>query len=215
MLRKNSTKFALTSNQTPGMRLTLLFTFLLMVCSARAQFYSDVVADTIFTFKDKRDNNKYTAVKIGDMIWMGENLRYKTKDSWCYKDKELNCEKFGRLYEWEEAQTACPPGWHLPSMAEFDSLVARLGGDKKAGYALAYDSGVGMQMKFGYPPNVNGRFNAEDSQTNFWTSSENNKDTAWSYYMIKIKLPLVFSSYFSKNYNMSCRCVKDDSEIGG
>ena len=59
-----------------------------MVCSARAQFYSDIVADTIFTFKDKRDNNKYTAVKIGDMIWMGENLRYKTKDSWCYKDKE-------------------------------------------------------------------------------------------------------------------------------
>jgi uncharacterized protein (TIGR02145 family) len=70
-----------------------------------------------------------------------------------------------------------------------------------------------MNILFGFPPNVNGRFNEAGSQTNFWSATENNADTGWSYYLIKNKLPLVFQGYFSKNYNMSCRCVKDDNTV--
>jgi uncharacterized protein (TIGR02145 family) len=40
----------------------------------------------------------------------------------CYENKNANCTKYGRLYDWETAKTACPAGWHLPSKEEFTSL---------------------------------------------------------------------------------------------
>lgn len=37
--------------------------------------------------------------------------------SYCYKDDEKNCKKYGRLYTYEAASNVCPEGWELPSMA--------------------------------------------------------------------------------------------------
>ena len=37
---------------------------------------------------------------------------------------------FGRFYTWDEAQTACPEGWHLPSDAEWAALRTD-GGDSR------------------------------------------------------------------------------------
>lgn len=179
---------------------------------AHAQLYSPVLADTIYRFKDTRDGEKYTAIELGDIAWMGENLRFKTDDSWCYDSKELGCKKFGRLYSWVEATVACPPGWRLPTMEDWQKLLEITGGEKKAGYALVYDTGLGLNMQFGFPPNVNGRFGVEGSQTNFWTATEYNDETAYTYFMIRDKLPLVLYSYLSKKYNLSCRCVKDLEE---
>ena len=81
------------------------------------QNYNEITADSAFTFKDSRDGKEYEALSYAGMIWMGENLRYNTKHSWCYEDKAGNCKEFGRLYTWEEAKSACPKGWHLPSLS--------------------------------------------------------------------------------------------------
>ncbi|MDR3000768.1 MAG: hypothetical protein LBU89_05835, partial [Fibromonadaceae bacterium] len=52
---------------------------------------------------DPRDGQRYRITKIGELLWMAENLNYKVADSlnsWCYDDDDSNCEKYGRLYDW-------------------------------------------------------------------------------------------------------------------
>jgi uncharacterized protein (TIGR02145 family) len=53
---------------------------------------------------------------------MAENLNYNASGSKCYKNETQNCDKYGRLYNWNTAKNACPVGWHLPSNAEWDKL---------------------------------------------------------------------------------------------
>ena len=103
------------------------------------------------TFTDSRDGKKYKTVKIGKQTWMAQNLDYHGEDGYlglCYgaepqKDvmKPENCKKYGRLYDWEEAKKACPRSWHLPSDAEWQTLVDFAGGDEIAGQKLKSKSG--------------------------------------------------------------------------
>ena len=90
---------------------------------------------------DSRDGQSYRTVKIGNQVWMAENLNYETANSYCYKDSVSNCTKYGRLYTWAAAKTACPSGWHLPTEVEFKELVATVGGSSTAGKMLKSTSG--------------------------------------------------------------------------
>jgi uncharacterized protein (TIGR02145 family) len=56
---------------------------------------------------------------------MAENLNYAVDGiGHCYEDVPENCEVAGRLYKWDVAREVCPEGWHLPSKAEFDTLLS-------------------------------------------------------------------------------------------
>ena len=83
-------------------------------------------------FVDKRDNKTYKTTVIGTQTWMAENLRFNTKEG-CYPPNGniKNVAKYGYLYAVGSTSNACPTGWHLPSMVEFEILINYLGGDDK------------------------------------------------------------------------------------
>ena len=76
---------------------------------------------------DKRDNQVYRTLVISNHVWTAQNMNFETEDdslakSWCYDDKPENCQKYGRLYNWEAAKKACPDGWRIPTDEEWSAL---------------------------------------------------------------------------------------------
>ncbi len=86
------------------------------------------------TLKDSRDGKTYKTVKIGNQVWMAENLDYETANSICGEMEYLTL--YGCLYSWDEAKTVCPGGWHLPSQSEWNTLIEFVGDSATAGKIL-------------------------------------------------------------------------------
>jgi len=115
---------------------------------------------------DVRDNRKYSIVKIGEQIWMAQNLNFirssneaaNVNRGFCYENNDANCGTYGRLYDWATAmnlldtcnthfcadithphQGICPAGWHVPSSDEWTTLTNFVG--SPAGTKLKSTSG--------------------------------------------------------------------------
>ncbi len=119
-----------------------------------------VIKESIVGFIDSRDGKSYKAVKIGNQIWMAENLAFKAEEScWVYDNNESNANKYGYLYGWKTACEVCPTGWHLPSDEEWKQLEIALGMSSKDADQKRYRGRpVGTKMKStnGWTDNGNG-----------------------------------------------------------
>lgn len=104
-------------------------------------------------------------VKIGDQIWMTENLNVdqfrngdpipeaKTEEewnlageakqpAWCYYQNDpVNGAKYGILYNWyavNDSRGLAPEGWKIPSDEDWSCLADFLGGEDVAGKKMKY-----------------------------------------------------------------------------
>ena len=168
------------------------------------------------------DSYRYNGgVKIGNQTWMAENLNRATINSKCYGNSADSCAKYGRLYTWTDAKKSCPTGWHLPSDAEWNTLITAAGGASTAGKKLKATSGWGDDDnnypkgtdEYGFSALPGGTFNTSDGFHSagyigfWWSGTKAQSVTAWF---------LDMSSY-SDNVNrsdgndmlLSVRCVQN------
>ena len=147
---------------------------------------------------DPRDGKTYKTVKIGDQVWMAENLAFEinerngnpgsTNDCLILgsNGKKANCKKYGRYYSaMAAATTACPDGWRLPGAVEFKKLLDYTGNSidlksKKGWNTYQQPSGNGTD-KYGFNAQPSGgcivaqdakcAYMDEGKYAYFWTSS--------------------------------------------
>lgn len=152
--------------------LMFVFAIISMIGATAGDGFSAADKNNSGTFTDNRDGHIYKWIKIGKQVWMAENLAYLPSvhsssieietdikyyvTGYCdgYK-KGCNVAEakthpdyttYGVLYDWEAAVKACPAGWHLPSDAEWKTLINYLGNDVVAGGKMK-EAGNGLWEK--------------------------------------------------------------------
>lgn len=169
------------------------------------------------------DGNLYGTVEVGGETWLANNL-YTEGLGISYATSSVTDSVFGRYYSWEEAQIACPAGWHLPTAEEFDACLGTDAGSLMANaYFLEkemweYWPGVTITNLLGFNAlpvgywdknNKVAPFNSFKSYAAWWTASGDiTKGGEFRY--IYDNLPEVQQGWgdISTLY-MSVRCVKD------
>jgi len=179
--------------------------------------------DHISDSRDKTGECEYFYTHIGDLDWFRNNLAYKGSGI-AYDNSDVTSYPLGRYYTWEEAMTACPEGWRLPTDEEW----ALLGTD---GAPLTCDAYLNSKRMWEYWPNVD-RTNetglaiipagyvlpATTSPTfkrlydyaAFWTATESAADSRMAAYRyIYVEENIVKSTYAEKgSLALSVRCVR-------
>jgi uncharacterized protein (TIGR02145 family) len=192
------------------------------------------------------DGNVYQTVTIGTQEWMAANLKvthYRngvaipnvTDNSiwqglpwgaYCdYNNDVNNVAVYGRLYNWyaaADSRNIAPVGWHVPSDAEWQTLVDFLGGGSVAGgkmketgtaHWLSPNTGATNESGFsalaaGYRY-FNGFFYGLGSyEAAFWSSTGYLSSYAW-YRSLSRSSAQVLRNNDNKTGGYSIRCIKD------
>jgi uncharacterized protein (TIGR02145 family) len=91
------------------------------------------------TLTDQRDGQTYRIRQFDGLWWMIDNINIELGDSLYYKDVYIGRGsyyydndpkygfKYGQLYDLSSALEACPNGWRLPSIREWEALNKKHG----------------------------------------------------------------------------------------
>ena len=199
------------------------------VNSIDTAFGAEIVFETlpvnpVDTIIDTRDGISYEIVKIGYQWWFVDNLNYYMQEgSWYYNnDSTAYAADFGRLYNWDAANKACPSGWHLPRDSEWKILESEIGmtttetnntgwrgtdqGDQLKPGAL-----IGFDVLFGGFKDDHDIFSYINSSGTFWSATSYSPDNAW--YRGFGPEPNIHRENFNKTMAFSVRCVRDNTPI--
>ena len=196
------------------------------------------------------DGNVYKTVRIGDQVWMAENLkttRYRNGDTisttspatlnimsesapkyqWAYAGNDSNVAVYGRLYTWyavTDSRNIAPTGWHVPTEAEWRTLINFLGGDskargklKEAGTTHWKSPNTDATNESGFTALPGGShwdtiFVAIGMYGHYWSADMQAPDWAWrlalSYKDMDVNVNTVLNSANPK-IGWSVRCIKD------
>jgi uncharacterized protein (TIGR02145 family) len=162
------------------------------------------------TFIDRRDGSVYKTVTLVNKTWLAENLKFKTDNSWCYKDLNLSCQAFGRLYTWEDASLACPEGWTLPDDDDFNSLITFYKDDRKlANAALIAGGDSGFEALMSGGRTCEGEYQGLLQHASYWSSFDRKKkySNCLEFYTQGLYV-FIMDGY--KCAAKSVRCIKKD-----
>lgn len=181
----------------------------------------------------------YNTVLIGNQCWLKENLDVGTMinssvnstqtnieiEKYCYTNLPANCETYGGLYQWQEAmqyvttegaQGICPTGWHIPTLDEFNTLSAFVGGDGNSLKAIDQGTGAGQGTDlYGFSALLAG--NKETNHIfldigrigHFWSSTSSNTNVP-HYYLWNDRSDFTQHWGVYSTYGLSVRCIKDN-----
>jgi uncharacterized protein (TIGR02145 family) len=181
----------------------------------------------------------YNTIMIGSQCWMKENLNIGTMiafnvgqsnngtiEKFCAYDDTARCAVYGGLYQWDElmqyvttegVQGICPSGWHIPSDAEWSTLISNAGdgGDlKEAGLEHWFAPNTGATNASGFTAlpsgyyTVGSLFGYRDTGI-FWSSTQTSSTKAWDN-DVKYSVTTINHAGRPKSYAFSVRCVKND-----
>lgn len=174
---------------------------------------------------------------VGTMIQGSkEQTNNNTIEKYCYDNDANNCATYGGLYQWAEVvqykngatnttspntafsgnvQGICPPGWHLPTSAEYETLRAAVSSDGNTLKAIGQGTGDGAgtntsgfsALLTGYC-GTTGFFYNLGGNTDFWSSTEYGSN--YAYFMnLGTNGSGIGMNATNKDYGYSVRCVKD------
>jgi len=179
---------------------------------------------------DIRDNKVYSTVQLGTQCWMQKNLNYGTSlqgnaeqtdncinEKYCYSDNAANCTLYGGLYQWDElmaytntpgAQGLCPPGWHVPTQTEWNTLFSFYQQQALAGKPLQDTIIMGFRAKESGVIYSNFSWSFKGFATIFWTSTPSGTIKAMSHGMNLINFSV--SDYPANRSNaFAVRCLQN------
>ncbi|MCX6271662.1 MAG: hypothetical protein NTU44_10655 [Bacteroidetes bacterium] len=198
----------------------------------------------------------YNTVKIGSQCWLKENLNIGTMinssnyqsnngtiEKYCYSNDLSKCTIYGGLYQWNEmmayttiegGQGICPTGWHIPTDAEFCTMLTfieptlncsatgmigtNVGGKmRETGTTHWSETNTGVTNISGFTAlgsgywgdySGTGTFYSFLVTSKFRTSVNYSSSQSWSYYLTEGDNK-INRSLNSKTDAQSVRCIKD------
>ena len=173
--------------------------------------------------REKTGEKDYFYIRKGNLDWFRNNLAW-TDAGVAYEESDVTSYPLGRYYTWEEAMTACPDGWRLPTDEEWETLGNSAG-------ELTADAYLNTHRMWEYWPQITRTNKARMSiipagytlvgksapsfkrlydYAAFWTATESASDPSQARYRyIYVEEDDVKATYGDKNsLALSVRCVR-------